>query len=718
MGKCPKCASWSTLEEVIEEPEPKAGLKSGGNSHRALPEAMRTAPLRLREVSTEQGERIAVPVQELSRVLGGGIVPGSIMLLGGEPGIGKCVTADTRVFDPSTGDYLPITAWANSDRHVLSVDTDSLELNNDRVLALLERGTYPIVTVETRLGRRLNCTPDHPVLTHEGWRPVGSLKPGDSIAAPRALPYFGNEVMSDAELDACIQMSITQQVVPSQIFRLPAEQMSMFLQRVVAGNLVIECNNFRFVADLQHLMLRFGLIASIGRSGDSLGFVLKIAETESAAVATNRELVGINQRLQYVSNLQTYEVIEYAGDVYWDEINSITPAGEAPVYDLSVNNNHNFVANDLIIHNSTLLLQVAIVLAQSAGKVLYVSGEESTRQIKMRAERLNLNAEDLYLVTETSLESILEHAQNLQPSVMIVDSIQTTYSDDKPSSAGTVSQIRECAARLQMLAKTTGISIFLVGHVTKEGTIAGPRVLEHIVDTVLYLEGDPFHAYRLLRSVKNRFGATNEIGVFEMRESGMVEVTNPSEAFLAERMQNSSGSGVVVTMEGTRPLVVEVQALVSPTSYPNPRRTGNGVDFNRLQLVAAVLMRRLNLRLSEQDIFINVVGGITIDEPAADMAMALAIASSMWDRAIPPDMAIIGELGLSGELRSVGQLAARMREAAKLGFKRCLIPRGGRGGDPLPKEIEALPVRSLLEAIRIAIPGDKKPVRQEAAGEE
>ncbi|MBX3082353.1 MAG: DNA repair protein RadA [Anaerolineae bacterium] len=366
------------------------------------------------------------------------------------------------------------------------------------------------------------------------------------------------------------------------------------------------------------------------------------------------------------------------------------------------------ISGDPGVGKSTLLLSIAAMIADSIGRVLYVSGEESNRQIKMRAERMAVNAEELFLVTETSLEAIFEHIQAVQPRMVIVDSIQTTYSEDKPSSAGTVTQIRECATRLQMLAKTTGVSVFLVGHVTKEGTIAGPRVLEHIVDTVLYLEGDPIYSYRLLRSVKNRFGATNEVGVFEMRGNGMVEVPNPSEAFLAERMATASGSAIVVTMEGTRPLLVEVQALASPTSYPNPRRNANGIDPNRLQLLIAVLARRVGLRLAEQDIFVNVVGGMNIDEPAADLGVAIAIASSLWDRSVPADLTIIGEVGLSGELRSVSQLTARLREAAKLGFKRCLIPKSARRGEPLPPGIEAIPVRSIIDALRYTIPMEKR----------
>lgn len=366
------------------------------------------------------------------------------------------------------------------------------------------------------------------------------------------------------------------------------------------------------------------------------------------------------------------------------------------------------VGGDPGIGKTTLLTQIAAIVAQTVGRVLYCSGEESVRQIKMRAERLQIQADELFLVTETNLSVIMDHVQSVQPQLLIVDSIQTTFSDDKPSSAGTVTQVRECASRLQMLAKTSGIAVFIVGHVTKEGAIAGPRVLEHIVDTVLYLEGDSFQAYRLLRSVKNRFGATSEVGVFEMRDVGMAEVRNPSEVFLAERLVNAPGSSIVVTMEGTRPLIVEVQALASPTSYPNPRRTANGVDFNRLQLLTAVLTRRVGIRLAEQDVFVNVVGGLNVSEPAADLAIAMAIASSIWDKPVPADLAIIGEVGLSGELRAVSQLSARLREAAKLGFKRCLIPKTTRRSDPLPDGIQVIPVRRVSDALNYAMPREAK----------
>jgi DNA repair protein RadA/Sms len=273
------------------------------------------------------------------------------------------------------------------------------------------------------------------------------------------------------------------------------------------------------------------------------------------------------------------------------------------------------------------------------------------------------------------------------------------------SSAGSISQVRECAAVLQGAAKARGMAIFLVGHVTKEGAIAGPKVLEHIVDTVLYLEGDAFHAYRLLRSVKNRFGATTEVGVFEMRADGMAEVANPSEAFLAERVLHAPGSAIAVTMEGTRPLLVEIQGLTSPTAFGNPRRTANGLDFNRLLLTIAVLTRRVGLRLGDQDVFANVVGGLQVNEPAADLATAIAIGSSLKDLAVPADLAFVGEVGLSGELRAVPQLPSRLREAAKLGFRRALVPKTVLRAAAAPEGIEIHAVRSLSEALSIALGG-------------
>jgi DNA repair protein RadA/Sms len=362
------------------------------------------------------------------------------------------------------------------------------------------------------------------------------------------------------------------------------------------------------------------------------------------------------------------------------------------------------VGGDPGIGKSTLLLQIAGVAANHHGPVLYVSGEESARQIKMRAERMQLEAEELYLVTETSLHAILDHITNVKPVMAVVDSIQTTYDENLQSSAGSVSQVRESAARFQEMAKQSGVVIVLVGHVTKEGAIAGPRVLEHIVDTVLYLEGDPFHRYRLLRSVKNRFGATSEVGVFEMVEKGMVEVSNPSEAFLAERQANAPGSAIAVTLEGTRPLLVEVQALASATSFSNPRRTANGIDYNRLLLLTAVLTRRVHVPLHDKDVFVNVIGGLQITEPAADLSVAVAIASSIKDRPVYADMAFFGEVGLSGELRAVSQLEPRLKEASKLGFRRCIIPRSRQLKDGnVPKGLEVIGCRSLQEAIDLAL---------------
>jgi DNA repair protein RadA/Sms len=372
------------------------------------------------------------------------------------------------------------------------------------------------------------------------------------------------------------------------------------------------------------------------------------------------------------------------------------------------------VGGDPGIGKSTLMLQMAMEMA-AAKRVLYVSGEESERQIKMRAVRLNRNAGsangslpgNLLLVTETNLEIIFNHVNEVKPDLLIIDSIQTVYLSNMDSSAGSVSQVRECSSQLRELAKTSGISVFVIGHVTKEGTIAGPRVLEHVVDTVLYLEGDRFQAYRLLRSVKNRFGATSEVGVFEMREGGLEEVTNPSEAFLAERMVNAAGSAIAVTMEGTRPILVEIQGLTSPTQFGNARRTANGVDFNRLLLIAAVLTRRAGLKLSEQDIFANVVGGLQIDEPAADLAIATAIASSWRDIPAKAEAVLIGEIGLAGELRMPGQMPARLREAAKLGFKAAIVPKAIRKSEEYPKGIESVEVRSLVQALDAAFAAPK-----------
>lgn len=361
------------------------------------------------------------------------------------------------------------------------------------------------------------------------------------------------------------------------------------------------------------------------------------------------------------------------------------------------------IGGDPGIGKSTLLLQLADQVAQAHGRVLYASGEESLQQLKMRAERLGIQSENLLLLSETRLEQIMGHVEQLKPRLTIVDSIQAVYADGVKSTAGSISQVRESAAALLRQAKALNVPTFLVGHVTKSGSIAGPRVLEHIVDAVLYLEGERFHSFRLLRSVKNRYGSTNEIGVFEMRESGLVEVSNPSQMFLQERIEQASGSAVAVTMEGTRPILVEVQALVSQGNPERPYRTCNGIDYNRMVLLIAVLSKRVGLRLGGQDVFVNVVGGLRVSEPAVDLAVATAIASSFHNRPIAPSLAMFGEVGLAGELRSVGQPERRLREAAKLGFDQALVPRAVRASAGRADGIGTLAARSLSEAIDLAL---------------
>ncbi len=370
------------------------------------------------------------------------------------------------------------------------------------------------------------------------------------------------------------------------------------------------------------------------------------------------------------------------------------------------------IGGDPGIGKSTLLLQASAEQAADGQPVLYVSGEESAQQIKMRAERLGLIQPQLYVVSEVSLDQITAHIEQLAPRLVVIDSIQAISSQELESSAGSVSQVKACATALLRLAKSNGVPVFLVGHVTKAGAIAGPRVLEHIVDAVLYLEGDRFHAYRLLRSVKNRFGSTHEVGVFEMTERGMVEVANASEAFLAERLPDAAGSAIAVTMEGSRPLLVEIQALASTTSFGLPRRTANGVDVNRLLLLVAVLSKRVGLRLFDQDVFVNVIGGLRISEPAADLGVALAIASSFQNLPLPSDLAAVGEVGLSGELRAVSQLSRRLHEASKLGFRRCIVPSTRRHRGEVPADMEAIPARTLAEALSRALGHQSPPARK------
>ena len=354
------------------------------------------------------------------------------------------------------------------------------------------------------------------------------------------------------------------------------------------------------------------------------------------------------------------------------------------------------------IGKSTLLLQACCHLA-ARGRVLYLTGEESVQQVRLRGERIDALHPNLLLASATELESMLATIAKECPQTVVIDSIQTTVSNRLASAPGTVAQVRDSAAALIQSAKKMGHALILVGHVTKDGAIAGPRVLEHIVDVVLYLEGDRFHSFRLLRSTKNRFGATNEVGVFAMEQGGMAEVLNPSEAFLADRNGNFAGSAIAVTMEGSRPILCEIQALTSTTSFALPRRTGNGVDMNRLLLMVAVLSKRLGMNLSNQDVFVNVVGGLKVSEPAADLSLAAAIASSYRDVSTPVDMAIMGEVGLSGELRSVSQADRRLGEAAKLGYKRCLVPHPLLKRVDVPRGLELIGARNLGEALDAAV---------------
>src|SRR5437588_4362673 len=338
------------------------------------------------------------------------------------------------------------------------------------------------------------------------------------------------------------------------------------------------------------------------------------------------------------------------------------------------------------IGKSTLLLQVAGNVAESTGAVLYVSGEESIEQVKMRAERLDITGEELFLLASIELDVIAEAVNRLKPALVIVDSIQTVLSSHITSAPGSISQVRECTLQLMQLAKSSHIPIFIIGHVTKEGTVAGPKALEHIADAVLYLEGERYHTYRLLRGVKNRFGATHEVGVFEMHGDGLAEVSNPSAMFLTDRTAGATGSAVVVSMEGTRPLLVEVQALVIPSNFGNARCTTNGIEYSRLLMLLAVLTKRVGLAVGNHDVYANVVGGFSLEEPSVDLGVAAAIASSYRERLIAPDMALIGEIGLSGELPAVNRLVLRVREAAKLGFKRCVVP-GAGGGTKVRSEL-------------------------------
>jgi DNA repair protein RadA/Sms len=359
------------------------------------------------------------------------------------------------------------------------------------------------------------------------------------------------------------------------------------------------------------------------------------------------------------------------------------------------------IGGDPGIGKSTLILQASQSLADLAGPVLYVSGEESAAQVKLRADRLGVRAAGLYFLAETSLENIEHQAERLAPRVLVIDSIQTVYLPDLESAPGSVSQVRECGARLMMLAKGKGIATFLVGHVTKEGALAGPRVLEHLVDSVLYFEGESHHAHRILRAVKNRFGSTNEIGIFEMTDRGLAEIKNPSSFFLAERPQGVTGSVIIPGVEGTRPLLLELQALVTPANFGNPRRTVLGADYNRVCLLLAVLEKRAGFPLQTQDVFINVAGGARVTEPAADLGLIIAAASSYTNQPVKPDTVVLGEVGLTGEVRAVSGFEVRLREAAALGFQTAIVPAKNLDGVDAPLSVHG--VATVEEAINLLL---------------
>lgn len=361
------------------------------------------------------------------------------------------------------------------------------------------------------------------------------------------------------------------------------------------------------------------------------------------------------------------------------------------------------VGGDPGIGKSTLLLQTSHEMARAGLKVLYISGEESVRQTKLRAERLGALSQELFVLCESSMDGIEEAIDSVKPDFLVIDSIQTVYLPEVTSAPGSVSQVRECTGRFMRIAKGQGIATVLVGHVTKEGAIAGPRMLEHMVDCVLYFEGERHHSYRLLRAVKNRFGSTNEIGIFEMNESGLAEVANPSELFLSERPLGVAGSTVVASMEGTRPMLVELQALIASTQFPSPRRMATGVDYQRMNLILAVLEKRMGMFLQNQDAYVNLAGGVKLDEPAVDLAIAVSVASSFRDIPTKPFDVFFGEVGLTGEVRAVSRAEQRVKEAAKLGFKRVILPEKSMKGWKGPQGIELIGVNTVADALAVAL---------------
>lgn len=422
--------------------------------------------------------------------------------------------------------------------------------------------------------------------------------------------------------------------------------------------------------------------------------VEEVITKQSERHVLNHSNTSTSSKPEKITAIETETTTRYLTDM--EEFNRVLGGGIVPGSLI-------LIGGDPGIGKSTLLLQISGQLAKNQLPVLYISGEESVQQTKLRADRLNIHEDLLYVLAETNLFNIATHIENLRPSFVIIDSIQTIYREEVSSAPGSVSQVRECTGELMRIAKTNNIPICIVGHVTKEGAIAGPRMLEHMVDTVLYFEGDRHHSYRMLRGVKNRFGSTNELGIFEMKESGLSEVVNPSELFLEERSHGTTGSTVVASMEGTRPILVEIQALISPSSFGHPRRMATGIDTNRVPLLMAVLEKRVGLMLQNQDAYIKVAGGVKLDEPAIDLAIAVSIASSFRDQPTNPNDIFIGEVGLTGEIRRVSRIEQRVQEAAKLGFKRVICSTYNLQGWLKPKGIEVIGVDTIQEALVVAM---------------
>ena len=415
------------------------------------------------------------------------------------------------------------------------------------------------------------------------------------------------------------------------------------------------------------------------------------AESKKKSTAVRQSAMSslVSSRVRKIQEVEATEELRF--DTGMDELDRVLGGG-------AVKGSMVLVGGSPGIGKSTLMLQICNSLCRFA-TVLYVSGEESERQIKLRAERLGVTGERLYLLSETNLEDVSEAVSELKPDVLIVDSIQTMYNGDMSTTPGSVSQVKECTLTLMQIAKGQGITVFLIGHVNKEGSIAGPKVLEHMVDCVLSFEGEQHMAYRILRAVKNRFGATNEIGVFEMQDEGLVEVPNPSELLLSGRPLDTPGTCVTCVMEGVRPVLAEVQALVVPSSFGNARRTSNGFDYNRAVLLLAVLEKRGGLLIGGCDTYLNVIGGLNLDEPAADLAAVIAMASSFRDKPVPSDLAAIGEVGLTGELRAVNALGKRLSEVQRLGFTKCLIPKRGSSKIPELPGLQLIRVSNIREAL-------------------